>query len=264
MWNENEKKPVIQFLFWTFLIAWCAEAILILGERIGILTGTAGLIIATAIIGIGAGMAPTYAVAILLKKHGQIRGFKDFCGRIFKTGNVKKTIIITAVFYLIWVIKDIMLESYLGEPWYLFILLIPIMIIGGGLEETGWRGFLQPALEEKLPFAVAALIVGVIWAVWHFPLWLVQNASQSSFNILSFTAYCITGSFIIAALYKLTKSVFACILFHAWVNVVTGSMFTTDALTEPLNIERITFYAVLIITATVICTMIDKKKHHAR
>src|SRR3712207_2146540 len=41
--------------------------------------------------------------------------------------------------------------------------------VGGVTEETGWRGFAQPLLQERMtPFA-ATLIVGFAWGVWHLP-----------------------------------------------------------------------------------------------
>lgn len=257
MWNENEKKPVWQYLTLTFLIAWVSEAVLILGERLGILTGTVGFIITYAFIGLAAGFAPAYATIILLKKHGQIRGFKDLCGRIFKTSNVLKTIIITAIFCCSQFIPNIICNNYLGNPWYYFILFVPLMILGGGIEEIGWRGFFQPALEEKLHFVVATLIAGIVWAIWHLPLWFVQNANQSSMNFLSFTCSCIVLAFVLAALYKLTKSVFACIFLHAWCNVL-GGMFTMDTLTKTPDAKLIIIYILEIVAAIVIWTIVDK------
>ena len=31
-------------------------------------------------------------------------------------------------------------ERYTGNPWYLFVLFMPLMIYGGGMEEVGWQG----------------------------------------------------------------------------------------------------------------------------
>ncbi len=56
-------------------------------------------------------------------------------------------------------------------PW-----LIPVMLGTAILatpilwgEEFGWRGYLQPRLFPGKPVA-AAVVTGVIWAVWHFPI----------------------------------------------------------------------------------------------
>jgi len=53
-------------------------------------------------------------------------------------------------------------------------------LFGGPLfEEFGWRGYLQPRLQNLLPSWIAAVCVGVLWALWHFPLFLVGWSSSS-------------------------------------------------------------------------------------
>jgi uncharacterized protein len=42
----------------------------------------------------------------------------------------------------------------------------------GGMEEPGWRGMMQPALQNKFSPLVASLIVAVFWSLWHLPLFL--------------------------------------------------------------------------------------------
>lgn len=247
MWN-TEKKPILKYLAHVFILVWGTAAVIIILEQLGILVGTVGKISFYILTGLGIGFAPAYAVTVLLKKHGQIRGFKDLCRRVFKTDNVLKTIIITFVFACLPLATSLICETYVGNPWYFFILLIPFMIIGGGLEELGWRGFLQPALEEKFPFVISNLIVAVIWAVWHLPLWFVQNATQSSLNFIAFVCYCITYSFVLSALYKLTKNVFACVVLHAWCNVLT-SMFTANTLMNVPDTKLIVVYIIEIIVA---------------
>ena len=258
MWNEQGKKPILGYILLTFLIAWICEAILIFGEQFAILTGTVGVVVTFIIMGFGVGLAPMYAVYILLKKHKRIRGLKDFFGRVFKVDNVPKTIIITTVFCLILIIPNIMFNSYLGNPWYLFIAYIPLMIIGGGLEEFGWRGFLQPAMNEKLPFIVTSACVGVIWAVWHLPLWFMKNTSQSSMNFIAFFCFCIAAAFTLATLYKLTRSVFACVFLHAWANVL-GGMFTRDIFENPVDLKLLAVYLIQIGAAILVFYIADKK-----
>ena len=53
-------------------------------------------------------------------------------------------------------------------------------LFGGPLfEEFGWRGFLQVHLQQIMPPWVAAICVGVMWALWHTPLFLVSWSSSS-------------------------------------------------------------------------------------
>jgi membrane protease YdiL (CAAX protease family) len=53
-------------------------------------------------------------------------------------------------------------------------------LFGGPLfEEFGWRGFLQAHLQAAMPPWAAAISVGVMWALWHAPLFLVSWSSSS-------------------------------------------------------------------------------------
>jgi membrane protease YdiL (CAAX protease family) len=42
-------------------------------------------------------------------------------------------------------------------------------------EETGWRGFALPRIQEKTSPLIAAVITGFFWALWHFPMWQVDG-----------------------------------------------------------------------------------------
>ncbi len=55
-------------------------------------------------------------------------------------------------------------------------------------EETGWRGFALPRLLTRFSPLTSALILGVIWGVWHTPAFLLSGLSQSSLNFGWFLA----------------------------------------------------------------------------
>lgn len=62
-------------------------------------------------------------------------------------------------------------------------------------EEVGWRGYLLPRLTERTGLATASVIVGIIWAAWHLPLFFTPGANtyHQSFPLyaLQLTAYSI-------------------------------------------------------------------------
>ena len=45
-------------------------------------------------------------------------------------------------------------------------------------EELGWRGFAQRRLQATLGPVRAALVVGLVWSVWHLPLFLIPGSMQ--------------------------------------------------------------------------------------
>ena len=66
-------------------------------------------------------------------------------------------------------------------------LFIGANIIGGPLgEELGWRGFALDRLQNKWNALVASLILGIIWAAWHFPLFFIQGTPQQGMGFGTF------------------------------------------------------------------------------
>lgn len=100
-------------------------------------------------------------------------------------------------------------------PSFLFIFLF----IGMG-EEPGWRGFALPWLQKRFTPMTAALVLGVIWAAWHIPLFGVEFTGAT---IPAFLVSIIPASVILAWMFNRSgESALAAALFHATVNTVGG------------------------------------------
>ncbi len=108
------------------------------------------------------------------------------------------------------------------RPWYMIVPLFFIMVAGGGLEELGWRGVAQPEMERNLRRSFAAVLVGLIWALWHLPLFVLPGVGQYGANFPVFAIGIVGGAMILAWLYGSTKSILLCILFHAGWNAVAA------------------------------------------
>lgn len=90
--------------------------------------------------------------------------------------------------------------------------------LGGGQEELGWRGFAQPALQDGVSALAASLLVGVVWFVWHVPLFFVPGSSQMGLPMLPYAAGVLATAVVLGWLYNATGSLLVPWLFHASVN----------------------------------------------
>jgi membrane protease YdiL (CAAX protease family) len=198
---------------------------------------------------------PSIVALILLKKH------------IFKKGGLRQYFFgkNSGLFRYILVLLIFMIQYF---NFYLFnmntdgiristfiITLIGQIMLGGGLEEAGWRGYLQPALEKKTSVIFAVLIVGIIWTVWHLPYFILPGNMHTDGNFLVYMFQAIITAFILTAIYKLTENVILCILFHGWQNTIV--------MTIPTNMNHPGFMIIFIglgIISLVICIIIEKKE----
>ena len=108
------------------------------------------------------------------------------------------------------------------EPLIRILTLFPTMILGGGLEELGWRGVAQPLVERRAPRLAAALTVGGVWALWHLPLFHLPGVSQAGRNFPLFAIDVLANGCLLAWVYAGTRSILLCIIFHAASNTVTA------------------------------------------
>ena len=107
---------------------------------------------------------------------------------------------------------------------------VPISLLAAVMEEFGWRGFMLPRLLKRGSALKAALIVGVVWALWHAPInylglskygmqalpilfalvilpiaqtvimvW-IHNSAKQSMLMMILTHFSITGGFILFSL----------------------------------------------------------------
>jgi CAAX protease family protein len=133
-------------------------------------------------------------------------------------------------------------------PSILFSSLIPF------LEELGWRGYVLDRLQEKRSALASSLILGVIWSVWHLPLFFVPGSYQAGLGVgtLAFWLF-IIGIIPLNVpftwIYNNTdRSTLAVILFHSMVNF-TGELI---ALSERADTYSIVLWFIAGIAITVI------------
>jgi uncharacterized protein len=102
-------------------------------------------------------------------------------------------------------------------------------------EEIGWRGFLVPELAKKHGFPATAIISGLIWAIWHYPVILFadyRGATPAWFYVPLLTLMMPFLAFLWTWLRLKSKSIWPCVLLHASHNSFIQQFF------DPITVYR--------------------------
>lgn len=97
--------------------------------------------------------------------------------------------------------------------------LLLVLVIGGGQEEFGWRGFALPRLQTDHSALTASVVIGIVWAVWHLPLYLYGAARSTSGSIPLYVVLAIAVSIVLTWVFNSTAgSIIPAMLVHAGIN----------------------------------------------
>lgn len=229
--QNTERKPWVFFLL-TFAYSWLLWLPSVLSGwgvempfDIAVYTGV--------VVPIGA-FAPLFAVITLVFRQGRWAGVKTF----FKKGfdfRVKPLyyalalllpILIHLVAHYLAPVLGFEVADTLFPPELTvspIVMAIPyfflMLIIGGGQEEFGWRGYAQEPLQEKYGVVPASLMIGAVWGFWHLPLWMMPGDGHSTYPFIAFLIMTTSISVVYAWLYNASnKKLIIVIFFHAMSN----------------------------------------------
>lgn len=132
---------------------------------------------------------------------------------------------------------------------------VPLILIGPISEELGWRGYAQTRLQTRWNPLVSGLVVGIVWALWHLPLFLMIGTSQHELHIPFAGFFCgvVALSVLFAWLHNHTGgSIWMAVFFH-WIYTFAGQVIATGVDRSPLynGLEYTPYILVAIIVAVV-------------
>jgi hypothetical protein len=109
-----------------------------------------------------------------------------------------------------------------GElPWYWMLAATVFSTVVGGQsgEELGWRGYALPRLAERFGLGAASVVLGVIWASWHLPLFYLKGADTYGQSFPLYLLQVVAISVAMAWLWWRTDgSLLLTMLMHAAIN----------------------------------------------
>lgn len=187
-----------------------------------------------------AGIAgPALAALVLLYGRGTRTEREDFWDRLFEFRRVglRWLAVITLCYPLLtalavgldWAlwhrIPDTrVLDQVLANPATLLAYAGFTLLLGPIPEELGWRGYALDRLQSRWTPLVSSLLLGIAWAAWHLPAFLIRGTYQHGLGLGRvdsglFVVSVIGLSVLMTWVYNTTgRSILSAILFHGVVN----------------------------------------------
>lgn len=119
--------------------------------------------------------------------------------------------------------------------------ILPLLILGPLSEELGWRGYALERLQTRWNDLTSSLIIGVVWALWHLPLFNMVGSSQHELAMpfISFMMKIIATSILYTwILYtwifnNTQKNLWSAIFFH-WIWTYASQVVDSGVVRSPL------------------------------
>lgn len=220
------KRSVLKFFLLTFSATWILWAASFAISRGSVAVGPGLGVLAAAVFLLGVFAPALVALALTDRAEGRA-ATHALLGRIFKW-DVGWQWYLFALAYMpvvklsVAVVHRVVTGAWprFGEtPWYLMVGAIAISTWAQAGEEIGWRGYALPRLSQQFGLAPASIILGIIWATWHLPLFFFPGSDTRGQSFPLYLLQVTALSVALAWLYWRTGgSLLLVMLLHAAVN----------------------------------------------
>ncbi len=211
-------KTLGPFLALTFGLSWGIAALLILfTDQIIAIFGEISLSNPLIILIV---YSPGFAGVFLVWRHYGLQGLGSFFRRLmlWRAPIVWWLFLILgipAIVYTGAALKGTISDPFSFSPWYQVFPALALALFLGPIEEFGWRGLALPLLQRRFAPFWAGLILGVIWALWHIPSFLMSGMPQSAWSAGPFFLGIIAISVILTPLFNAARgSLLIAVLYH--------------------------------------------------
>ena len=243
-------KTLIPFLVLTFGLTWGIAALFMLfTDQIIAIFGELSISNPLFILAV---YSPGFAgVFLVLRKYG-LKGLGSFfqrltLWRVARWWWLFLILGIPAIMYIGAAVKGTISDPFPFSPWYQMLPALALALFLGPIEEFGWRGLALPLLQSRFAPFWAGLIIGIIWAIWHIPAFLIGGTPQSAWSFAPYFAGVIASSVILTALFNDSRgSILLAVLIHFQMN-------------NPIWPDAQPWDNVLLITAAVIIVWLKRR-----
>ena len=261
------RHPLISFFVMAFAFSWIAWAPWVLSEEGASLLPFSSPLLAPVALPLGIFLGPTLAAFIMTGVTEGRAGTRRLVGRIvlwrvglgwylFAFIGVPLVMTLGAI-----IVPGGLASLQLLGPGYVLTYLVTfvfVAVLGGPLfEEIGWRGFALPRMQPLQGPLVGSIILGLLWALWHLPefmvpTWAASSGGSSPLAIVKFCIFAIAATIILTWVFNNTKgSVLIAILVHASIDVPFLPYSVLLGPSEAMNCMLLGFGAVALVLTVV-------------
>ncbi|HLN62107.1 MAG TPA: CPBP family intramembrane glutamic endopeptidase [Symbiobacteriaceae bacterium] len=235
--RRRSERNVWAFFLWTFAYSWLLWLPFVL-PGLGVIKPSPvlnALSIPAVLLG---GFAPLFAAVTMVARQGGWSAVRQYFRQALNL-RVKAQyyllalllpLVVTAAAHYIanWTGMDRLPATFLPANWPVWVIsvaaigyFVAMLLAGGGQEEFGWRGYAQEPLQERFGMVRGSLLLGLVWSLWHLPLWLIPTEHHSDYPFLAFVLSTTSLALIMGCLYNLSgKKLVITWVVHAMNNTV--------------------------------------------
>lgn len=211
-------RTLAPFLALAFGLTWGLAALLLLfQEQIIAMFGEPGMSNPLVILAV---YSPGIAGVFLILWHYGLKGLGSFFRRLtlWRAPTVWWLFLILGVPVVVYTgaaIKGTLGDPFPFSPWTAVFPALALALFLGPIEEFGWRGLALPLLQRRFAPFWAGLILGIIWALWHIPSFLISGMPQTTWAVGPYFAGIIAISVILTPFFNAARgSLLIAVLYH--------------------------------------------------
>ena len=223
--NDVNTRSIVSFVLLTFGITWGVVAVLLIAPQlIPAFLGPMGV------------TNPVYILAVwalglvgmgLIAWHTGFAGLRRYFGRLLNLDVAWQwwafvLLALPAVKIAGAILNGTPFAGWLvTQPFGQVLGITLFMLFLGPFEEFGWRGFLLPLMQRIMTPALAGLLIGLVWSIWHIPAFFLDGAPHGAWSMMPFIIGVTSVGVIMAVAYNKTNgNLLFPIILHWQLNIV--------------------------------------------
>lgn len=178
-------------------------------------------------------LVPMSTAAVFSIKNSECKNVFDFFRKsLFQKEHIHSFLLALTVPFIYYGVSALMHNvNYLNASVPTILAYFPWTLLQGGLEEVGWRWYLQEHVYVKNNnFILRMLLISIIWFLWHIPIYRLPWITSASSNYIIFYLMILGNTFTFGMIKEFSKGAIPCILSHMLIDTMAVVMLVQSSL----------------------------------